>query len=114
MMTNTASFDLAVGGVALPFLIAFINQTTWNPKARGAVAFAVCLVAAAILAAVHGTLTLGHWRDTTVLVTGAAMVMYHALWKPSGLAPAFEDATTITGTARDTSADVAPAEPPEQ
>lgn len=97
MMPDTASFDLAVGGLALPFIIAFVNQTTWNPKVRGAVAFVACLVAAAILAAVHGTLSLGSWRDTTVLVTGAAMVMYHALWKPSGLAPAFEDATTITG-----------------
>ncbi len=94
-MTDAASFDLAIGGVAMPFIIALINQSSWNPKLRGVVAFAACLGAAALLAALHGTLTLGHWRDTAILVTGAAMVMYHALWKPSELAPAVEDATTL-------------------
>ena len=94
-MTDTASVDLAIGGVAMPFLIALINQTHWNTKLRGLVAFALCLGAAAILAAVHGTLTLANWRDTAILVTGAAMVMYHALWKPSGIAPAIESATTV-------------------
>lgn len=94
-MTDTASFDLAVGGVAMPFVIALINQSTWNPKLRGIVAFFACLGAAALLAALHGTLTLTHWRDTAVLVTGASLVMYHALWRPSGLAPAVEDATTV-------------------
>lgn len=94
-MTDATSFDLAIGGAALPFLIAFVNRPTWDPKVRGAVAFGVCLVAAALLAWLHGTLTLAHWRDTAVLVTGSAMVMYHALWKPSGLAHALEDATTL-------------------
>ena len=94
-MTDTASFDLAIGGVAMPFLIAIINQSRWSPKLRGLVAFAACLGAAALLAMLHGTLTLTHWRDTAILVTGAAMVMYHSLWKPSGLAPAIEDATSL-------------------
>lgn len=96
-MTDTASFDLAIGGVAMPFLIAIINQSHWSPKVRGVVAFAACLGAAALLSALHGTLTLTHWRDSAILVTGAAMVMYHALWRPSGLAPALEDATTLNG-----------------
>jgi hypothetical protein len=94
-MTDTASFDLAIGGAVMPFLIAIINQATWNPKLKGVVAFALCLGAAALLAALHGTLTLTNWRDTAILVTSAAMVMYHALWKPSGLAPAIETATTV-------------------
>jgi hypothetical protein len=94
-MTNAASFDLTVGGVAMPFLIALINQSSWNPKVRGIVAFLACLGAGALLAALHGTLTLANWRDTAVLVTGATMVMYHALWKPSGLAPAVENATSL-------------------
>jgi hypothetical protein len=95
-VTDIASFDLAVGGVAMPFLIALINQAHWNPKVRGLVAFAACLGAAALLAALHGTLTLTSWRASAITVTGAAMVMYHALWKPSGLAPAVEAATTIS------------------
>lgn len=95
-MTDTASFDLAVGGVAMPFLIALLNQTHWSPKLRGFVAFAACLGASALLAALHGTLSVGSWRDTAILVTGAAMVMYHALWKPSGLAPVVESATTLS------------------
>jgi len=95
-MTDSTSFDLAVGGVAMPFLIALINQSHWSPKLRGLVAFAACLGAAAALAALHGTLTLTSWCSTAITVTGAALVMYHALWKPSGLAPAVETATTIT------------------
>lgn len=94
-MTDTASFDLALGGVAMPFLIAIVNQASWNPKLKGLVAFGACLGAAALLAALHGTLTFTNWRDTAIIVTGAAMVMYHALWRPSGLAPAIESATTI-------------------
>jgi hypothetical protein len=96
-MTGDTSIDIAVGGVLMPFVIAVINQAHWNSKVRGAVAFLLCLASAAGLAALHGTLTWGHWRDAAVVVTGAAMVMYHALWKPSGLAPAVESATTIGG-----------------
>lgn len=97
-MTDITSVDLALGGVAMPFLIALINQSHWSPKLRGIIAFALCLGVSALLAALHGTLTLDSWRDTAVLVTGAAMVMYHALWKPSGLAPAVENATTVDDT----------------
>lgn len=93
-MTDATSIDLAIGGTIMPFIIATINQSNWNPKVRGAVAFVACLFASALLAAAHGTLTLDHWRDTAILVTTATMVMYHALWKPSGLAPTFEDITT--------------------
>ena len=95
-MTGTTGFDLALGGVAMPFVIALINQRGWNPKVKGLVAFAACLGTSAILAALHGTLNLATWRDTAIVVTGASLVMYHALWKPSGLAPAVEDKTTIT------------------
>lgn len=94
-MTTDTSIDLAIGGGLLPFVIALINQSHWSPKLRGAVAFLVCLGGAAALAYWHGTLTWGDWRNTAIVVTGAAMVMYHALWKPSGLAPAVEDATTV-------------------
>lgn len=96
-MTDTAAFDLAVGGIAMPFFIALVNQSTWSPKLRGLVAFGLCLGAAALLAALHGTLTVDHWRDSAIPVTGAALVMYHALWKPSDLAPAVEEATTFIG-----------------
>jgi threonine/homoserine efflux transporter RhtA len=94
-MTDPTSFDLAVGGVAMPFIIALINQTKWNPKVRGLFAFLLCLGSAAGLAALHGTLTFADWRNSAVLVTGSALVMYHALWKPSGLAPAVESATSL-------------------
>jgi peptidoglycan/LPS O-acetylase OafA/YrhL len=94
-MPETASVDLAIGGVAMPFLIALVNQSSWGPKLRGIVAFGLCLGAAALLCALHGTLTFDNWRATAILVTGAALVMYHALWKPSGLAPAIESATSF-------------------
>jgi peptidoglycan/LPS O-acetylase OafA/YrhL len=94
-MTDPTSIDLALGGVAMSFLISVINQSRWSPKVKGIIAFAACLGAAAGLAALHGTLTWASWRDTAIPVTGAAMVMYHALWRPSGLAPAVEDATSV-------------------
>lgn len=94
-MTDTASIDLALGGVVMPFVISFVNQSGWSPKLKGLVAFAACLGASVLLAALHGELTLDSWRDTAILVTGASIAMYHLLWKPSGLAPAVEDATTI-------------------
>jgi ribose/xylose/arabinose/galactoside ABC-type transport system permease subunit len=96
-MSTDTSIDLAIGGVVMPFLIAAVNQSYWNAKLKGAIAFLLCLGAAALLAALHGTLTLAQWRDTAIVVTGAALVMYHSLWKPSGIAPAVEDTTTIGG-----------------
>jgi len=97
-MNTDTSIDVAIGGVLMPFIIAAINQRTWSAKLRGAVAFLACLTAAALLAVIHGTLTLAHWRDTAIVVTGSALIMYHALWLPSGLAPAVEKATTIGGS----------------
>jgi hypothetical protein len=101
-MTNTVSIDLAVGGVAMPFIIATINQSHWSAKLRGAIAFLACLGCALVLAWIHHTVTWHDWRDTAELVTGAALVMYHALWKPSGLAPAVESATSSRGDAHPT------------
>jgi hypothetical protein len=96
-MSTETSIDLVIGGVVMPFIIAVINQSRWNVRVRGMVAFLACLVMAALLALLHGDLTVAAWRDTAILVTGSAMAMYHALWRPSGLAPAVQDATSIGG-----------------
>jgi len=100
-MSTDTSIDLAIGGVVMPYVIAVINQNHWSPKLRGSVAFLACLGGAALLAWWHGTLNWADWRNTAIIVTGAAMVMYHALWEPSGLAPAVENATTIGSSSTD-------------
>lgn len=81
-------------GVALPPLIAVVNQRHWSPKLRALVALAVCWVVSAAWVALHGRLDWHHWRDTALVVTVAAVGAYRIFWQPSTIAPAIESATS--------------------
>lgn len=95
-MTPNTGLDLLIGGTLVPFVISVINQThRWSSQVRGSVAFAVCLLAAVALARLHGELTPAGWEASAVAVTGAAVVMYREIWKPSGLAGLVESTTNL-------------------
>jgi hypothetical protein len=83
-------------GVALPGAIAIINRAEWSPRVKSAVAFLVCLVAAAVTCAASGDVTLVNWGAGSLVVFTAARTSYAGLWHPTGAAPAIEKATSPT------------------
>lgn len=85
-----------VVGFALPGLIAVITREAWSPKAKSVAAFAVCLAAAAVTAAAAGDLTPAGWGAGVLIVFAAARTSYAGLWRPTGVAPAIEAATSPT------------------
>lgn len=95
-MNDSTAVDIVVGSL-LPFAIALVNQRTWSPVVKGAVALAVCFVSAAIAESIRGDLDWHDWRNTVIVITGATLVSYHTFWKPSTVAPVVEDKTTVVG-----------------
>jgi hypothetical protein len=83
-------------GVVLPLGISVINQSTWAPRARGLMAFLLCLVAAAGTSYFAGELSdEGDLATAVLTVLVAAIGSYQGLWKPSTIAGSIERATTF-------------------
>lgn len=91
--TNSQLWTAALGYV-LPLAIAFISQPRWHGWIKGLLAL---LVAAGdgLGTAYFGDQFHGKPIVTNVLIAAIAIgVAYHSLWKPSGIAPAIEAATS--------------------
>jgi hypothetical protein len=92
-----ATNELLVGAFVLPLVLALIMQAGWSQPVRAAV-FALASV---------GTAALMHWQDwndtkslaqSVVLVLISAGTLYKTFWKPTGIAPVIEAATTLNRT----------------
>lgn len=92
-MNNLAMWSVIVG-FAMPALIALINQTRWTKPLKGLVAFILCVLAAFVTVWLRGELTGATWTTSTLIVFGAAITTYHTWWRPSGIAPSIEAATS--------------------
>lgn len=87
--------DLLIGGAVMPLVIAVLNQRRWAAQVKALVALAACLLVALLLAFLRGPLVLTDWRDTALVVAGTAFASYQLYWRPSGIAPAVEEATSL-------------------
>ncbi len=86
-----------VVGSLLPNLIAIIVQPRWRSEARGLATFAICVVAGLLIALLQGQIGSGQDVATSVVaVLITSQVLYQTLWRPSGIAPAIEKATSTT------------------
>lgn len=94
-MDNNAVIDALVGG-AMPLLIAVINQSYWSPKIKALVALVSCVAAATVAAVLRDAVDWVNWRESLVLILGAALASYRWLWQPSTIAPTVEAVTTVT------------------
>lgn len=90
-------FDLAMGALVLPPVIAVINQRRWPPQLRGVVAFAVCALYSLVILIIRGPVDFHDWRGTLLLVAGAAFAAHALFWRPSGITPTIEAATSTGG-----------------
>lgn len=97
-ITNDTLMWTFLVGVLLPNGIALVNQTRWSATAKGIVALIISGLAGAGTAYFNDAFT-GRGIVSSILVVGVmAWTTYQTFWKPSGIAPAIERATSGSGT----------------
>lgn len=95
-MNEKLALANALVGSVLPHAIALVNQCHWPSRVKRAVAFGCCAIAAAFTSWIGGELHPDDLLLSVLVVFGAAQISYRAVWHPTGIAPAIEEATTIT------------------
>ncbi len=91
---NDLTMWSAIIGFVMPAAIAFVNQARWSKPLKGVVAFMLCMIAAAVTVWIRGEFVTGAWLHSAVVVFFAAVGTYHTWWKPSGIGPTVEAATS--------------------
>ena len=84
----------ALVGSLLPMLVAVLNRSHWAPAVKGLVVVLSSVAAGAVTAWLNGSFTGLRWTESAFVVATAAVVAYRTFWKPTGIAPAIERATT--------------------
>ncbi|PSK95759.1 hypothetical protein CLV30_12811 [Haloactinopolyspora alba] len=78
-----------------PLVISLINRPSWSKSVKQLVAIAASVVLGVVALALTGGFTGGDDVATVLLaVVGAAQSAYALVWKPSGVAPKLERATS--------------------
>lgn len=90
---NPALWALAVGFFSPP-VISIIQQSRWSQRRQSLVAFGFYLLVAAITAYVAGLFNTPDILRLALLIFLAAGTSYKTLWKPTGVSPAIEVATS--------------------
>lgn len=85
----------ALVGALLPTVVAVVNQPRWPAWGRALATALVCVVAGFVAALSAGDLTGKTWLESAGVVFAAALVAYHAYWKPSGITTAIEQKTAL-------------------
>jgi len=95
-MTDAQMWSLIVGFLIPPFL-AIIQQPGWSDPLRAVVAFVVAIIVALGTVYFAGNLEFDHekgWISAILLVLVTAVATYKGFWKPTGVAPKIEAATS--------------------
>ena len=90
---NVGLWSLLVGFFSPP-VISLIQQNRWTPRAKSIVAFAFYLAVGAVTAYFSGVFTVTGLATAILVVFVTAANSYKALWRPTGVAPAIESATS--------------------
>lgn len=97
-MSNLHMWELIVGFVSATFVLPVIQQPTWTAKRRSLVTFAYCIAAGLGTAYLTGAFDGANDASTAVsavlFMLVSAVSMYKGFSKPTGIAPAIEDATS--------------------
>lgn len=93
-MTDLNMWAMIVGFL-LPPIVAVIQRPTWTASARTVITALVCLVVAFVTVFLQGNVHSGRQLVTTaLLVLVTSIATYRGFWKPSGVAPVIERATS--------------------
>lgn len=93
-LDNASLWALAVGFFSPP-IISLIQQSRWSARRQSVVAFAFYILVAAVTAYVTGLFNTPDILRLALLIFLAAGTSYKTLWKPTGISPAIEAATTL-------------------
>jgi len=85
---------LAVGFFS-PLVIAVIKQAGWSPRRQAIVAFLFYVAVATVTAWLAGIFNTAGIIVAILVIFVTAGNSYKLLWKPTGVAPAIQAATTI-------------------
>jgi len=78
-----------------PLVMAFLKQDGWSQRVNSILSAIVAAIAAVVTTAADGNLSFAHWGESFVLIFTVAVAAYHGLWKPSGVEPAIQTATSV-------------------
>ncbi|SFY52035.1 hypothetical protein [Streptomyces sp. F-1] len=99
MTLSNAELWAAGLGYALPPIIAIVNQPRWSSAVKGLLMLVVAVLDGLGTAYFNDQFT-GKTIVTCMLTAAIAIgVAYHTVWRPSGIAPGIEQATS-TGNPR--------------
>jgi hypothetical protein len=96
MVNNQLTEVSALVGSFLPLLVAFVQRQHWSGWVRTAVGVAACAIAAVIVSYTKGQLNLHDLATTGFIIFTLTKTTYLSVWKPSGVAPKIEAATSGT------------------
>ena len=96
-MTNLAMWSLVVGFVS-PITLSIIVQPGWSSRAQAVVAFIWAAPAGGLTAYFGGALNTQDLVSCILIVLVSAISFYKGFWKPTGISPAVENATTLKKT----------------
>lgn len=88
-------WTLVVGGL-LPLVIAFVNQSGWSGPAKAIVTIVVCTIVGAGTAWFNGAFTGRGVISSVLIVLTMALFTHSTIWRPSGITPGIERATSST------------------
>jgi O-antigen/teichoic acid export membrane protein len=98
MQPTDAQLWAAGLGFVLPPVIAIVNQPRWSGAVRGLLMLAVAALVGLGTAYFNGDFD-GKPIVTCMLLAAVAIgTSYYTVWKPSGIAPGIERATSTGGT----------------
>ncbi|HEY6008455.1 MAG TPA: hypothetical protein VIU40_09055 [Geobacteraceae bacterium] len=92
-MTDQEMWALIVGALA-PLVIAIIQQPKWAETKRVAVTVGFCIAAGAGTSYFAGNFSGRSLISDILMVLVAALATYRGVWRPSGIAPRIEVATS--------------------
>jgi len=84
-------------GFFSPIVLSVIQQPKWSERVQSIVAFVYSLIAGAITAYFSGAFdSVANAVTAILLVLVATIAFYKGFWKPTGVSPAIEGATSRT------------------
>jgi hypothetical protein len=92
-LSNLAMWSLIVGALTPP-LVAVVQRPTFNKHFRVIVMVAAAAVDGVVVSWLQGDLDFSRFTNSALIAGVAIISAYQGIWKPTGIAPRIERATS--------------------
>jgi hypothetical protein len=92
-LSNLAMWSLIVGALTPP-LVAVIQRPKWSGTARTFFMLLAATVDGVVVAWLEGNLDFARFTNSALVAGVAIITAYYGIWKPTGVAPKIEKATS--------------------